>query len=68
MILKRFLSITGIYAVGEGFYRLLNPPKLIEDITQAPSLVQKAMDLTLFNMGLVIGGGLLILIALAIKR
>ncbi|MBF0295250.1 MAG: hypothetical protein HQL96_08670 [Magnetococcales bacterium] len=68
MPFKRFLIILGIYAMAEGFYRLFHPPQLIQSIEQAPELAQKAMDLTMFNMGLVMGGGAAILIALFIKK
>lgn len=68
MILKRILSLLGVIAIIVGFYRLFHPPQLIDNIEQAPEIIQKAMDITLINMGMVMIGGLMILIALFIKR
>ncbi|MBF0190433.1 MAG: hypothetical protein HQL99_04705 [Magnetococcales bacterium] len=68
MILKRLMTISGIGAMATGFYRLFHPPQPIEDLRQLPELVQRSMDLTLVNMGLVLVGGVLILIAMAIRR
>ncbi len=68
MIIKRMLTILGLIAIIEGFFQLLHPPQLIDNLAQAPELIRKAMDLTFINMGLVIGGGLMILMALFIKK
>ncbi|MBF0272447.1 MAG: hypothetical protein HQL98_10325 [Magnetococcales bacterium] len=68
MILKRLMTISGAISMAAGFHRLFHPPQPIEDVQQLPELVQNAMDLTLINMGLVLVGGILILIAMTIRR
>ncbi|MBF0214633.1 MAG: hypothetical protein HQM00_13910 [Magnetococcales bacterium] len=68
MILRRLLTLAGILSMATGYYRLFHPPELIDTLQQAPELVKQASDLTLTNMGLVLGGGVMILVALTGRR